>query len=70
MDEFAFASTDISAKAAAIRIGNMIKHAWLRSIVSTYYVLQPRNFAYIRLLNKPYENEVTLSRQNLSLKCC
>ena len=40
MDEFAFASTDISAKAAAIRIGNMIKHAWLRSIVSTtYYIL-------------------------------
>ena len=30
---------------------------------------QPRNFTYIRLLNKPYENEVTLRGQNLSLKC-
>ena len=24
--------------------------------------IQPRNFAYIRLLNKPYENEVTLTK--------
>ena len=28
------------------------------------------NFAYKRLLNKPYENEVTLTGQNLPLKCC
>ena len=27
--------------------------------------LQALNFAYIRLLNKPYENEVTLTRQNM-----
>ena len=31
--------------------------------------LQPSNFAYVRLLNKPYENEVTLTGQNLPLKC-
>ena len=28
------------------------------------------NFAYKRLLNKPYENEVTLNGQNPPLKCC
>ena len=32
--------------------------------------VQPREFAYIRLLNKPYENEVTLTGQNPTLKCC
>ena len=32
--------------------------------------VQPLNFAYIRLLNKPYENEVTLTGQNPPLKCC
>ena len=32
--------------------------------------IQPKNFAYIRLLNKPYENEVTLRGQKPSLKCC
>ena len=32
--------------------------------------VQPRTLAYKRLLNKPYENEVTLTRQNLCLKCC
>ena len=32
--------------------------------------LQLRNFAYIRLLNKPYENEVTLTEQNPRSKCC
>ena len=26
--------------------------------------------AYKRLLNKPYENEVTFISQNLPLKCC
>ena len=25
---------------------------------------------YVRLLNKPYGNEVTLKRQNPPLKCC
>ena len=32
--------------------------------------VQPLNFAYVRLLNKPYENEVTLTGQNPPLKCC
>ena len=32
--------------------------------------IQPSNFAYIWLLNKPYENEVTLAGQNLPLKSC
>ena len=27
-------------------------------------------FAIIRLLNKPYENEVTSTGQNAPLKCC
>ena len=27
-------------------------------------------FTYVRLLNKPDENEVTFIRQNLALKCC
>ena len=31
--------------------------------------LQLLNFAYKRLLNKPYENEVTLTGQNPPLKC-
>ena len=34
------------------------------------YELQSWTFAYIRLLNKPYENEVTLTGQNPHLKCC
>ena len=32
--------------------------------------IQSWTFAYIRLLNKPYENEVTLTGQNPPLKCC
>ena len=32
--------------------------------------LEPRNFVYMRLINKPYENEVTLTGQNQPLKCC
>ena len=32
--------------------------------------IQPWPLAYKRLLNKPYENEVTLTRQNLPFKCC
>ena len=32
--------------------------------------IQPWPLAYIPLLNKPYENEVTLTRQNLPLKYC
>ena len=33
-------------------------------------LIQLWTFAYVRLLNKPYENEVTLRRQNLSSKYC
>ena len=32
--------------------------------------IKPLNFAYKRLLNKPYENEVILTGQNPPLKCC
>ena len=34
------------------------------------FTIQPSNFAYIRLLNKPYENEVTFTGQNSPSKCC
>ena len=32
--------------------------------------IQLPTFAYKQLLNKPYESEVTLTRQNQTLKCC
>ena len=32
--------------------------------------IQLRNLDYIRLLNKPYVNEVILTEQNPPLKCC
>ena len=32
--------------------------------------IQSWTFAIIQLLNKPYENEVTLTGQNPPLKCC
>ena len=32
--------------------------------------VQPWTFAYVRLLNKPYENEVTLREQKIPLKFC
>ena len=32
--------------------------------------IQLLNFAYKRLLNKPYENEVTLTEQNPPLEYC
>ena len=32
--------------------------------------IQLWTFAYVRLLNKPYENEVTFRGQNIPLKCC
>ena len=38
-------------------------------IFSEKYI-QSWTFAYIRLLNKPYENEVALTGQNPPLKCC
>ena len=34
------------------------------------YDIQLWTFAYLRLLNKPYENQVTLIGQNPHLKCC
>ena len=34
------------------------------------HYIQLRNFIYIRLLNKPYENEVNLTGQKTPLKCC
>ena len=33
------------------------------------FQIQLPTFAYTRLLNKPYENEVTLTGQNTPLKC-
>ena len=32
--------------------------------------IQPLNFAYVWLLNKPYENEVFLTGQNPPLEYC
>ena len=34
------------------------------SSIENFFYVQPINFAYIRLLNKPHENEVTLNEQN------
>ena len=34
------------------------------------YSVQLRTYAYIRLLNMPYGNEVILRGQNIPLKCC
>ena len=36
----------------------------------TYVVHTATTFAYIRLLNKPYANEVTLTEQKIPLNCC
>ena len=44
---------------------NMIYEQPLKQI---HIILQLLNFAYKQLLNKPYENEVTLTRQNPPLK--
>ena len=33
------------------------------------WYIQLLNSAYKRLLNEPYENEVTLTRKNLPIKC-
>ena len=38
--------------------------------MSKFSYLPSWTFAYIRLLDKPYENEVTLTGQKPSLKCC
>ena len=39
-------------------------------IESTFCTIQSWTLAIIQLLNKPYENEVNLTGQNLPLKCC
>ena len=36
----------------------------------SFYDIQLLNFAYIQLLNKPYENEFTMTGQNQPLECC
>ena len=38
--------------------------------VFTIYCIQLWTFAYVRLVNKPYENEVALKEQKIPLKCC
>ena len=40
------------------------------SLVEAYLHIQLLTSDYKRLLNKPYENEVTLRGQNPPLKCC
>ena len=40
------------------------------SLCSLGLLIQLSTFAYKRLLNKPYENEVTLRGQKSPLKCC
>ena len=49
-------------------------HLLTFSIFSTRTILfgtiQLWTFAYVWLLNKPYENEVTLKKQKIPLKCC
>ena len=47
-----------------------LKEDLKNEIAHLEYHLQPFKFAYIRLLNKPYENEVSLTGQNPPLKCC
>ena len=48
---------------------SLLKNTDLFNISCKVYI-QPLNFAYIRLLNKPYENMVNLTGQNQPLKCC
>ena len=50
-----------------IAYSNMLKY-----IINTQntYLIQLLTFAYLRLINKPYENEVTLTGQNPPLKYC
>ena len=48
----------------------LLGRIFTRLLWITLFDIQPRNFAYIRLLNKPYENEVTLRGQKPPLNCC
>ena len=43
---------------------------WNIKNLGGFFEVQSWKFAYTRLQNKPYENEVTLTRQNRPLKCC
>ena len=45
-------------RAYVVTVCNQI---WIAVSVKRMHLLQSLNFAYIRLLNKPYENEVTLT---------
>ena len=44
--------------------------AHIASVNSKRARIQLWTFDYVQLLNKPYENKVTLRRQNPPLKCC
>ena len=39
------------------------------SVANICMYIQLLTFAYIQLLNKPYENDFTLKGQNICLKC-
>ena len=39
-------------------------------MLAIFLLIQLWTFAYVRLLNKPYKNEVTLREQKKPLKCC
>ena len=52
------ASKKTSTKSLEFELRSLPKH------------LHSQNFAYILLLNRPYENEGTLRGQNPPLKCC
>ena len=50
---------------------DIIKSSKCKSYVRLDFpYVQLWTFAYVRLLNKPYENEVTFRGQNPPLKCC
>ena len=49
---------------------SLILYALITVLYISMHVHTYSNFAYVRLLSKPYENEVTLTGQNTPLKCC
>ena len=42
----------------------------VNTVVEVHGKIQLWTFAYVGLLNKPYENEVTLREQKIPLICC
>ena len=52
-----------------LRVGVALR-LWLITEWVGSVEIQLPTFAFTRLLNKPYENEVTLTGQNPPLKCC